>query len=66
MLRRLPRVCLSAAGGAPPKTAVLMLNMGGPSSIPEVRGFLERIFEDRQLIELPFQVGRFVWGGSFS
>ncbi|EJD03437.1 ferrochelatase [Fomitiporia mediterranea MF3/22] len=32
-----------------------MLNMGGPSTIPEVHDFLKNLFLDRDLIPLPFQ-----------
>ena len=37
-----------------PKTGILMLNMGGPSTIPEVKPFLSRLFNDRDLLKLPF------------
>ena len=45
-----------------PKTAVLMLNLGGPKTVDEVGPFLERMFLDRELIPLPFQerLGRFI------
>lgn len=32
-----------------------MMNMGGPSTIPEVHDFLSRLFHDRDLIPLPAQ-----------
>ncbi|KAI5454839.1 ferrochelatase hem15 [Naganishia albida] len=32
-----------------------MMNMGGPSTIPEVHDFLSRLFHDHDLIPLPFQ-----------
>ncbi|KAK4685739.1 protoporphyrin/coproporphyrin ferrochelatase, partial [Tremellales sp. Uapishka_1] len=32
-----------------------MMNMGGPSTIPEVHDFLSRLFHDRDLIPLPMQ-----------
>jgi ferrochelatase len=35
------------------KTAVLLLAMGGPGSLDEVRGYLVRVFSDRSLIRLP-------------
>ncbi|XP_076751172.1 ferrochelatase, mitochondrial [Xylocopa sonorina] len=38
-----------------PKTGILMLNMGGPSSIEEVPEYLLRIMTDRDMIQLPFQ-----------
>jgi protoheme ferro-lyase len=37
-----------------PKTGILMLNMGGPSTLPEVKPFLSRLFNDRDLLKLPF------------
>ncbi|XP_022242485.1 ferrochelatase, mitochondrial-like isoform X2 [Limulus polyphemus] len=37
------------------KTGILMLNMGGPSSLDEVGGFLERLFLDKDIISLPVQ-----------
>jgi len=39
-----------------PKTGVLMLNMGGPKKADEVQDFLTRLFLDRDIIKLPFQV----------
>jgi len=38
-----------------PKTGILMLNMGGPSSLDEVGEFLSRLFHDKDLIPLPAQ-----------
>lgn len=38
-----------------PPTAVLMMNMGGPSTLDEVGDFLSRLFHDRDLIQLPWQ-----------
>lgn len=38
-----------------PKTGILMLNMGGPSSVDEVHEYLLRIMTDRDMIQLPFQ-----------
>ena len=38
-----------------PKTGILMLNMGGPSTLPEVGDFLHNLFMDRDIIQLPFQ-----------
>ena len=38
-----------------PKTGVLMLNMGGPSTLDEVGEFLSRLFHDKDLIPLPAQ-----------
>lgn len=38
-----------------PPTAILLMNMGGPSTLEEVGDFLSRLFHDRELIQLPFQ-----------
>ena len=38
-----------------PPTAIVMMNMGGPSTIPEVHDFLSRLFHDHDLIPLPMQ-----------
>ncbi|XP_075149127.1 ferrochelatase, mitochondrial [Haematobia irritans] len=38
-----------------PKTAVLMLNMGGPQSTDQVHDYLLRIMTDRDMIQLPVQ-----------
>lgn len=35
------------------KTAVILLNLGGPSSLKEVKGFLFRLFYDKAIIRLP-------------
>eukprot|EP01116_Phalansterium_solitarium_P013217 TRINITY_DN3040_c0_g1_i2.p2 TRINITY_DN3040_c0_g1~~TRINITY_DN3040_c0_g1_i2.p2 ORF type:complete len:106 (-),score=22.28 TRINITY_DN3040_c0_g1_i2:86-403(-) len=40
---------------APPKTAVLMMNMGGPATQEDVHPFLLNLFADRDLIVLPWQ-----------
>ena len=37
------------------KTAVVLLNMGGPQSIVAVHPFLKQLFSDRDIIPLPFQ-----------
>ena len=37
-----------------PKTGILMMNMGGPATIPEVKPFLTNLFNDRDLLKLPF------------
>src|ERR1700722_13918775 len=37
------------------RTAILMLNMGGPSTVPETLHFLTNLFSDTDLIPLPFQ-----------
>eukprot|EP00960_Hanusia_phi_P056399 763255-Hanusia_phi.AAC.2 len=38
-----------------PPTAVVMMNMGGPSTQEEVHPFLHRLFTDRQIMQLPMQ-----------
>lgn len=38
-----------------PKTAILMLNMGGPERIDQVHDYLLGIMTDRDMIQLPFQ-----------
>lgn len=38
-----------------PKTAIVMLNMGGPQNIDEVGDYLNRIMTDRDMIQLPLQ-----------
>lgn len=38
-----------------PRTGVLLLNMGGPSTLSEVGTFLNGIFTDREIIQMPFQ-----------
>lgn len=35
-----------------PKTAVVMMNMGGPATVPEVAPFLKRLFSDGEIIQL--------------
>ncbi|MDW8394635.1 MAG: ferrochelatase [Anaerolineae bacterium] len=44
------------------KTAVVLLNLGGPSTPEEVGPFLERLFADPEIIPLPFQslLGKFI------
>ncbi|ESN94183.1 hypothetical protein HELRODRAFT_69010, partial [Helobdella robusta] len=37
------------------KTGILMMNMGGPKNAHEVQDFLQRLFSDRDLMQLPFQ-----------
>jgi len=47
--------------GVKPKTGVLMLNMGGPQTTAEVHSFLLRLFQDRDIIQLPFQKHLGAW-----
>lgn len=44
------------------KTAVILLNMGGPQSAEEVHPYLKELFQDRELLKLPFQkvLGNFI------
>ena len=39
----------------PIKTAILLLNMGGPESADEVHPYLKELFQDRELLKLPVQ-----------
>lgn len=36
-------------------TAIVMMNLGGPKSLDEVQPFLLKLFEDREIIQLPVQ-----------
>ncbi|KAG8035054.1 hypothetical protein G9C98_001544 [Cotesia typhae] len=38
-----------------PKTAILMLNMGGPTKVEQVGDYLLRIMTDRDMMQLPIQ-----------
>ncbi|XP_041983447.1 ferrochelatase, mitochondrial [Aricia agestis] len=38
-----------------PKTAIVMLNMGGPKTVDQVQDYLLRIMTDRDMIQLPVQ-----------
>ncbi|XP_033928766.1 uncharacterized protein [Melopsittacus undulatus] len=40
---------------APPRTGILLLNMGGPERLEDVQDFLLRLFRDRDLMALPAQ-----------
>lgn len=50
---------LASLNHAPPAgkspTSIVMLNMGGPSTVPETHDFLKNLFSDSDLIPLPFQ-----------
>lgn len=52
----------SGAHAAHGGTGIVMLNMGGPATLDEVEPFLLRLFDDRELLRLPFQdvLGRFI------
>jgi ferrochelatase len=47
MLRR-----FSSTASSKPMTGIVMLNMGGPSTVPEVGPFLHRLFTDGEIIQL--------------
>lgn len=51
----LSRSYATARGSGKSPTAVVMLNMGGPSTVAETHEFLKNLFMDRDLIPLPFQ-----------
>lgn len=53
--RLLSSSAFAAQASTKPPTAILLMNMGGPSTLDEVGGFLSRLFHDRDLIQLPFQ-----------
>ena len=36
-------------------TDIVMLNLGGPETLADVQPFLERLFADRELLQLPMQ-----------
>jgi ferrochelatase len=37
------------------KTGIVMMNLGGPANLQEVEPFLLELFNDREIIQLPFQ-----------
>ena len=37
------------------KTAIVLLNLGGPDSLEAVQPFLENLFNDPDIFKLPFQ-----------
>lgn len=39
------------------RTAILMLNLGGPKTKEEVRPFLINMFSDKTFIKIPFNLG---------
>lgn len=53
--RSLATISSSSSSSSRGPTAILMMNMGGPSTLDEVGDFLSRLFHDRELIQLPFQ-----------
>ncbi|XP_064471334.1 ferrochelatase, mitochondrial-like [Ornithodoros turicata] len=49
------RTATYSSSATPVKTAILMLNMGGPRNLEETEPFLTRLFLDEDIISLPFQ-----------
>jgi protoporphyrin/coproporphyrin ferrochelatase len=45
---------MSHGDGRPP-TGIVMMNLGGPKDLSEVQPFLLKLFEDREIIQLPGQ-----------
>jgi ferrochelatase len=39
----------------PRPTGIVLMNLGGPETLADVGGFLERLFADREIIKLPVQ-----------
>jgi ferrochelatase len=54
---------VTATTEGPPPIAVVLLNMGGPSSLEEVEPFLYNLFRDQDLIPLPLG---FLWQRRFA
>ena len=46
----------------PINTLIVLLNMGGPQNKDEIHPYLKELFQDRELLKLPFQkiLGRFI------
>ena len=42
----------TTATTTPPKTAIVMLNMGGPNDLEEVGPFLKNLFSDGEIISI--------------
>src|SRR5690606_8853751 len=36
-------------------TGIVLMNMGGPKTLDDVQSYLEELFSDRDIIQLPFQ-----------
>ncbi|GAA6043570.1 hypothetical protein JCM8097_005257 [Rhodosporidiobolus ruineniae] len=54
-LKSASRTLATAASASKPPTAIVLMNMGGPSTVAETGDFLSRLFHDGDLIPLPFQ-----------
>ncbi|KAI1292641.1 Ferrochelatase, mitochondrial [Halotydeus destructor] len=57
LLKSLSHLVRHASTGSKPnpRTGILMLNMGGPSTTGEVEAFLTRLFTDTDIMRLPIQ-----------
>ena len=46
----------------PINTLIILLNMGGPQNKDEIHPYLKELFQDRELLKLPFQkvLGRLI------
>src|SRR3954451_15689804 len=52
---RPPATATRSDPSRPPKTGIVMLNLGGPATLDDVQPFLLELFADREIIQLPFQ-----------
>ena len=43
-----------------PRSALLMLNLGGPTSASDVSPYLTRFFSDDTVIQIPFKLGKYI------
>ncbi len=50
---------MSGLGSSKKKTLILFLNMGGPETLEDIPKFLQNIFEDKDMIQLPFPMNLF-------
>ncbi|KAG6438756.1 hypothetical protein O3G_MSEX000197 [Manduca sexta] len=55
VLPRISAYSTAAESTVKPKTAIVMLNMGGPETTDQVADYLLRIMTDRDMIQLPVQ-----------
>ncbi|XP_075223292.1 ferrochelatase, mitochondrial [Lycorma delicatula] len=53
--KMLMKKSLSSAASGSPKTAIMMMNMGGPQSLDQVSTYLTRIMTDTDMMQLPVQ-----------
>ncbi|EAT43108.1 AAEL005415-PA [Aedes aegypti] len=54
-LTQMRQFSLQSAKHSKPRTAIVMLNMGGPQTTDQVHDYLLRIMTDRDMIQLPVQ-----------